>query len=409
VDRKQIEQKIDELLSKLAAGAKGFDVHVQLTDFLREESVLGLTGQTSLYYPNGSSLSYTDLATWFMQRARKVGSVKVVDDLLHFQERKEIEVSKFYLFHGFTSNDVIRLSDYSKLIPSTELMNELNADLIPSEYINHVHKDRTVLVSHYTLPAIIEDFTKDKGKNVHQSVAEEQGKRYPLEVLKSFNLIVMHALTLIKKIAPAQVFSASIVSPSVPGPRGFHEGSYSEGKSYRNSHSLEDDDVTELKRLINLFLQLEDKKLQKLYVPLWRLLTAKGGGNVQSDSLQRYVDLGIVAESLLLESGKNDEITYKICTRSARLLGKTYEERDYIYNVFYALYFLRSLVVHTGTNQLKKEDRKILNFLEENGPDPHTKVRVCDIAIDYLVEIAKITLEQFSQGEEIKWKKVILQ
>jgi Apea-like HEPN len=410
VDRERLEQEINTVLMRLDAAIKHGDAHVELENFLREQDTLGLKEQTVWYHPGGGgSLTHTSLSWWLTHRARKVGVVETVKDFLRFEEQKEIEISKFQLFYGFTIENTIKLSEYSKLIPSADLMAEPNAHLLPSEYLNLLQHGQTVLVSHYTLPSIIIDNNVFKGNKGSLEAIQRQKKLYPLELTKNIESILIQSITLIKKIAPIQVFSGSVIAPWVLGSNGFSGGSHSERKPQGRDYPLEEDDIRELKRLVGLFLKLDDNKMERLIVPLRRLLMAKGGVFPSPDHLSKYIDLGIATESLLLENAKNDEITYKICIRAARLLGKTYDERTQIHNVFKALYALRSKAVHAGTDDLSKKERNILKFLEkEDGPSPNTKDKLCKMATNYLIEIAKVTLEQFSLGKEIQWKEVEL-
>ena len=86
-----------------------------------------------MYHPGGGgTLNHTTLSWWLTGRARKIGVVETVENFLRFQQQKQIEVADFYLFHGFTVEKAVTLSEYSKLIPSSDLMAEPNAHLLSS-------------------------------------------------------------------------------------------------------------------------------------------------------------------------------------------------------------------------------------------------------------------------------------
>lgn len=61
-------------------------------------------------------------------------------------------------------------------------------------------------------------------------------------------------------------------------------------------------------------------------------------------------DLGIALESLMMhgESGNNAEITFKLSTRIAWLLGNTPDDRIHFFNLAKSIYALRSKAVHGG-------------------------------------------------------------
>ncbi|WP_156348884.1 HEPN domain-containing protein [Sphingomonas sp. Leaf230] len=79
---------------------------------------------------------------------------------------------------------------------------------------------------------------------------------------------------------------------------------------------------------------------------------------------ERAIDLGTCLEILLMSGSKdNSEISYKIATRTAWLVGKGPKDRLRCYNAARALYADRSMAAHTGSLKLPRnmDEMNVLN------------------------------------------------
>jgi len=80
----------------------------------------------------------------------------------------------------------------------------------------------------------------------------------------------------------------------------------------------------------------------------------------------RFVDIMIIFEILFLTKG-NDELKYRLSVIAAFLLGKNYQEKKYIYELFKLSYDIRSTIVHNGfvSPQKEKQLKKLGMDLDE--------------------------------------------
>lgn len=90
---------------------------------------------------------------------------------------------------------------------------------------------------------------------------------------------------------------------------------------------------------------------------LARAIDRLNRSRLAASQVDRALELGIAAEIALMhgKSEGNSEITYKICTRAAWLLGHDSDERKTIFSEVKKLYAARSLAVHTGALSPKKD------------------------------------------------------
>ncbi len=87
-----------------------------------------------------------------------------------------------------------------------------------------------------------------------------------------------------------------------------------------------------------------------------RAIDRLGRSRLFLDPVDRALDLGMAAEIILMHDAgsSNAEITYKISSRAAWLVGKDADERTNIFELMRDLYTARSKAVHTGKFPTKK-------------------------------------------------------
>jgi hypothetical protein len=104
-------------------------------------------------------------------------------------------------------------------------------------------------------------------------------------------------------------------------------------------------DVDALHQVVNQFFALPPKLRQEMAIPIDRLNLAIGGRN----PVDKAIDLGVALEALLLhELDDNGELSYRLKTRGAALLGGSASQRRETFNILGRLYNLRSKAVHSG-------------------------------------------------------------
>lgn len=113
-------------------------------------------------------------------------------------------------------------------------------------------------------------------------------------------------------------------------------GGFPQDAPVSNGRSLNDDDI----RNIELFLCVEGDLKKSLRLALSRIGLAKRKSSIEN----KAIELCIALESLL-NDGKS-ELTHKISTRAALILGREYSDRVRFRNLFKKLYNIRSSAVH---------------------------------------------------------------
>lgn len=101
----------------------------------------------------------------------------------------------------------------------------------------------------------------------------------------------------------------------------------------------------EAKCIFRLLSEVPEERRIRLRVPLERLNSAIR----EQLPVDRFIDLGIALESLLLEENERDEITFRLSLRGGWLLGRDADERRRISDTLRTLYGYRSTAVHRGT------------------------------------------------------------
>lgn len=109
---------------------------------------------------------------------------------------------------------------------------------------------------------------------------------------------------------------------------------------------------------IELFLSLDGSFKDQLRVALTRVGLARR----KHTSANRAIEYSIALEALL--SDGNAEMTHKIATRAAVILGETFEERVQYRKLFKKLYQVRSLAVH-GRDVSKGDESQVVRDSEK--------------------------------------------
>lgn len=107
-------------------------------------------------------------------------------------------------------------------------------------------------------------------------------------------------------------------------------------------------DLSGIQEVIRDFQKLNDQAKLKIRVALERFNLALRRGNLGD----RAIDLSIALESLVGGNEPN-EVTHKVTTRTARLLGKDLIHRSRIRDIIKATYTYRSAMVHNGQQPTK--------------------------------------------------------
>ncbi|MBX5008746.1 hypothetical protein HJB67_01910 [Rhizobium lentis] len=163
-----------------------------------------------------------------------------------------------------------------------------------------------------------------------------------------------------------------------------HDRSYQYSQEPFTFGSIEPD----VERIRALYSSLEEFK-QPAAVRL--VIDRLGRARTSSSPVDKALDLGMALEIALMHENKNtpaanNEITYKIATRAAWLLGRDKESRKEAYSIANRIYGHRSAAVHTG--RLRNE----ADFLSLNADG----------------FLQKVALEILRRGNFPDWRELVL-
>ena len=150
------------------------------------------------------------------------------------------------------------------------------------------------------------------------------------------------------------------------------------------------DDLAGFKDLYEAAVRIDGKPKARITNSLSRLRKSMSKRSLAEKALE----LGIALECILLaggdEDGSSGEITYRLASRGAWLLGENFEERKRIFSVLKAAYRQRSKVVHEG-----KVPTMTKRVFKGEGPMPTSYLiqdaaTICSDAIRKLVLLGSI-------------------
>ena len=92
-----------------------------------------------------------------------------------------------------------------------------------------------------------------------------------------------------------------------------------------------------------------------------------GRATVELRREQSFLLFAIALESAVLPLKTNQELSFRLAVRTARLLGKTAAEREEMQKAVRDLYGLRSKIVHSGSYEVTDEDLGQLRTLTKRA------------------------------------------
>lgn len=139
-------------------------------------------------------------------------------------------------------------------------------------------------------------------------------------------------------------------------------------------------DLSEIQHIISDFQRMNTQAKLKVRVALERFNLALRRGSLGD----RAIDLSIALESLV---GGNEpsEVTHKVTTRTARLLGSDLTQRSRIRDIVKATYTYRSAMVHNG-----QQPTKAKMILEEKTEAKEILKQACVVCADLIKTILRL-------------------
>jgi hypothetical protein len=169
---------------------------------------------------------------------------------------------------------------------------------------------------------------------------------------------------------PGDIDSRLICVPIIYGPDtcpGFSINNHIVGPlgpiSFSNLMSVDEKNRLGITR-VNQFLQEENKN--DLEEGILASLQWAGRASVESRKEEAFLLYAIALESLIMIDNDHDELTYRLSTRIAHLIGKNCDSRKRIVNEVKALYNTRSKIVHSGKYQVTDADLAYIRLVTKN-------------------------------------------
>jgi hypothetical protein len=187
---------------------------------------------------------------------------------------------------------------------------------------------------------------KTKKSYVSQTEFQQNIAKYTTSSVDATDLYdSLMCLAIVEPSSPQVLASWVTVPEWVPIGGGFMMFPGLEGFSL--NHKISAEGCKQGSELFNAFCSAPASFQSRLRLVMQRLIRAMRRGA----PVDAAIDLGISLEGLYLSDMQDDrgELSFRLKTRSARLLGGTEVERKRIFHLMGDIYSLRSSAVHTGS------------------------------------------------------------
>jgi hypothetical protein len=352
-----------------------------LLEALRSEPELKLFDGTTLHVLSiaAQSIEYWHLAAWLVARAQIAGSKQALEDLSHYLEASEIPCEVAVVFSGLEPQDSYDMGHGISLIPWNALRE--------SSQKRSVH-ERAQMELPFNFPAgaLVRDHST---KKIYVSQADFQQNFAKYSTSASVDATELYdSLMCLALVGPSgpQILASWVTVPVwTPFAGGSMELPRQEG--FTVGRKLSPDDCTLGRKLFEAFCLASAPFQTRLRLVMQRLVRAMR----RVTPVDAAIDLGLSLEGLYLSDMQDDrgELSFRLRTRSARLLGSTEADRKRIFDLMRDIYGLRSSAVHTGAVDAMCRGRPVAEVIQEG------------------VSLAAETVRRFIVSGEPSWDKVM--
>jgi len=322
-----------------------------------------------------TGITYEYLAIWLIKRSFLKGAKQATEELEDYLSNEFFDVYKVMWLNGLWISSPHDVNNESKL---------MNIIHFPVEsYNERFQSKRYDLFSSLTPDSVL--LKKIKHKKIYYKSGEAFKPDAEVNDFQYFDDLRL-LLTLIRDdTIGVQTVGTSIVIPdNIPTINGFSY-SLSNYKQPNLSASLIKIDIENLIGLYNEFNERTEQQQDRIRIVLNRLNEYTTFYN----SVDKAISIRIMLETLFLDEESQGELSYQLALRVSKLFSNDYEERLELFSNMKKVYSLCSKAVHNGRLKKNNEDKA-------NELFPPT------------VTIIKKMLFKLINGDEIDWKKVIL-
>ncbi|WP_415882528.1 hypothetical protein [Neptuniibacter sp. QD34_54] len=316
-----------------------------LLSTLRETPSLALfDGQYQEFWCSKRQVQLEDLAAWMILRMRSTTSVDVCDDLERYIESTNFPVFVITLLTGISVDQTYDFGDI-KLMPP---------EMIPHDQLRQAafHNNFSMLPMPEFSAALVKEIQLEKIHSVdcELCVQPEAFDNY-IESMEDVRL----CLSLSKESARgAQAIATGLIPPEYVPIFAGTSWSLHPFTSAKLSTSLSNGEYELASSAFHSFVSLDDNRQKHLRVPLKKLNSYA----TTQDPVESAINLRTALEALFLDKEAKQELSHRLATRAALLVGDNYESRKEIYNVVKKAYNMGSMAVHEG--RVKGNPREVL-------------------------------------------------
>jgi hypothetical protein len=283
-------------------------------------------------------------AAFLIHRATQIDAQEVIEDLFRIAASRTITLKRVWCIDGVATDQEIDLGTGMSVVPPSSLPNEfwLNAVFSPKANLHDGKLDPPTSAIVFTQEQDFMSQTVSHPKTavpLHTTRKKkiiESVRRHPSELAES----ALSAVTLASGAAPQlREQLLLIASPGWPGLRvqGYSLTDYVLGYSPL-VHSIDGHIAT-----------ISYQKLKKGNDAVGLAIKQLASSRRRSRPTEKAIDIGTCLEILLMQGADdNTEITFKLASRAAWLIGQDAETRLIIFKRAQELYKLRSQAVHSG-------------------------------------------------------------
>lgn len=316
-------------LRKSRAGAR-------LAELLKASGLLPSPELMRVFVNTAQLLDADSIAAWLVERAADIGASPAVAELVSYSATTTFVAREVIVLDGVRVAGCVQLAADISLVPLTSLQPTLFRDQ-SSESMPWLPGDerRGALVRTFDHPVIFIGVDDPVPDNI-LAVAEDQRLH---DVARLF--------TLFREAAPAVIARWWEHDPAIPSRFPTTGANVTAGfEASFHPFGIDEEATQQLREWISRAQACPGQLWSVLRIALDRLNAAKRRSSV----VDRSIELGLAAEALFLRYSGEDrsELSFRLATRAAWLLGSSRAERQQIFDCFRALYEARSKAVHNG-------------------------------------------------------------
>lgn len=307
-----------------------------LVELLESSSVLPAPELMRVFVNSAQTLDSDSIAGWLVERAVAIGASSAVVELVSFSTASTFVAREVIVLDGIRVSDSVELAGDIRLMPLASLQSTSFRDqfsegppwLFPSDR-------RVALVRSFEHPVILKR-------------ADDHSPDNTLAITQDQTLSdIARLFTLVKGAAPFRIAQWWEHDPAIPSRSPTTGAAVTAGfEASFLPFEINGDSAQKLREWISRAQACPDHLWSILRIALDRLNAAKR----RKSLVDRSIELGVAAEALFLRYSGEDqsELSFRLATRAAWLLGSSRAEREQVFDCFHALYDARSKAVHNG-------------------------------------------------------------